>query len=107
MRHARSRGYPIGLKATYQQRTAADRALMEAWQRLLSAGLIMQAPGQPARVMTLTAKGREAADSVSFEDHSTPDIAPRGASQRSARPVYENFASGNYDTAVRDAFVQV
>lgn len=30
--------YPVGVKATYQQRIAIDSALMEAWQRLLSSG---------------------------------------------------------------------
>jgi hypothetical protein len=81
---------------------------MEAWQRLLSAGLITQAPGQAARVMTLTAKGREAAGSVKFEEITMRQMLRRemlhGDLQGS---VYENFASGNYDTAIRDAFVEV
>jgi hypothetical protein len=60
--------YPVGVKATYQKSVAADSALMEAWQRLLSHGLIVQAPGQAPRVSTLTAKGREAAQAVNFEE---------------------------------------
>ena len=100
--------YRIGVKASFQKRTAANGALMEAWQRLLSAGLITQALGQAARVMTLTAKGREAAGSVKFEEITMRQMLSRemllGDLQGS---VYENFASGNYDTATRDAFVEV
>jgi uncharacterized protein (TIGR02391 family) len=100
--------YPIGVKASFQKSTAANGALMEAWQRLLSAGLIMQAPAQPARVTTLTAKGREAAGSVKFEEITMRQMLRRemlhGDLQGS---VYENFASGNYDTAIRDAFIEV
>src|SRR5689334_10685424 len=51
--------YPIGIKATFQKSNAANVALMEAWQRLQTAGLIMQAPGQAARTITLTDKGRK------------------------------------------------
>src|SRR5271157_5070939 len=61
--------YPIGIKATSQKSAAANAALMEAWQRLQTAGLIMQAPGQAARTMTLTDKGRRASvGSVSFKE---------------------------------------
>ena len=34
--------YPVGVKATYQQRIAVDSALMEAWQRLQAGGLIIR-----------------------------------------------------------------
>jgi uncharacterized protein (TIGR02391 family) len=100
--------YPIGLKTTYQQSTAIDSALMEAWQRLLSSGLIMQAPGQAPRMMTLTAKGRTAADAVKFEQIMVRQMLRREMLHvELQQSVYDNFASGNYDTAVRDAFVQV
>ena len=100
--------YPIGVKASFQNSTAANGALMEAWQRLLSAGLIMQAPGQAARMMTLTAKGREAAGSVRFEEITVRQMLRREMLHSDLQgSVYENFASGNYDTAVRDAFVEL
>jgi uncharacterized protein (TIGR02391 family) len=58
--------------------------------------------------MTLTVKGREAAGSVKFEEITMRQMLRRemlhGDLQGS---VYENFASGNYDTAIRDAFVEV
>jgi len=100
--------YPAGVKATYQQRMAIDSALMEAWQRLLSSGLIMQAPGQAPRMMTLTAKGRTAAGSVKFEEILVRQMLRREMLHVELQgAVYDNFAGGNYDTSVRDAFVQV
>ena len=68
----------------------------------------MQAPGQPSRVMTLTAKGREAADSVKFEEIIMRQMLHREMLHRDLQgPVYVNSTSGHYDTAVRDAFVQI
>ncbi|MFI4998279.1 MAG: TIGR02391 family protein [Reyranellales bacterium] len=100
--------YPVGIGATYQQRLAVDHALMESWQRLQSAGLIMQAPGQAPRMMTLSAKGRVAAAGVNFEEIAVRQMLRREMLHAELQgAVYQNFASGNYDTAVRDAFVQV
>lgn len=93
--------YPIGVNASFQNSNAANGALMEAWQRLLSTGLIMQAPGQAARMMTLTAKGREAAGSVKFEEITMRQMLRREMLHSDLQgSVYENFASGNYDTAI-------
>ncbi|MHB8884418.1 MAG: TIGR02391 family protein [Methylovirgula sp.] len=84
---------------------------MEAWQRLLSSGLIMQAPGQAPRMMTLTARGRDVVGSVKFEEivvsvvRQTLRREMLHAELRGS--VYDNFASGNYGTSVRDAFVRV
>jgi uncharacterized protein (TIGR02391 family) len=100
--------YPVGIGRTYQQRAAVDNALMESWQRLQSGGLIMQAPGQAPRMMTLSAKGRAAACGVNFEEIAVRQMLRREMLHAELQgAVYENFASGNYDTAVRDAFVQV
>jgi uncharacterized protein (TIGR02391 family) len=100
--------YPIGVRATYQQRTAIDNALMEAWQRLLSSGLIMQAPGQAPRMITLSARGRVAAAGVNFQEIAVRQMLRRELLHPELQgAVYDNFASGNYDTAVRGAFVQV
>ena len=100
--------YAVGIGATYQQRLAVDHALMESWQRLQSGGLIMQAPGQAPRMMTLSAKGRVAAAGVNFEEIAVRQMLRREMLHPELQgAVYENFASGNYDTAVRDAFVQV
>jgi uncharacterized protein (TIGR02391 family) len=100
--------YPVGVQATYQQRIAIDSALMEAWQRLLSSGLIMQAPGQAPRMMTLTERGRAAAGSVKFEEIIVRQMLRREMLHVELQgAIYDNFASGNYDTSVRDAFVQV
>ncbi len=53
--------YPVGVKATYQQRMAIDSALMEAWHRLLSSWTYScRTPGQAPRMMTLTERGRAA-----------------------------------------------
>ena len=68
----------------------------------------MQAPGQAARMMTLSAKGRVAAAGVNFEEIAVRQMLRREMLHPELQgAVYENFASGNYDTAVRDAFVQV
>jgi uncharacterized protein (TIGR02391 family) len=100
--------YPVGIKASYPKSIAANDALMESWQRLLSVGLIMQAPGQAARMMTLTSKGREAADSVIFEEITVRQRLSRDMLHHDIQgSVYDSFANGSYDTAVRDAFVQV
>lgn len=96
--------YPVGVKATYQQRIAIDSVLMEAWQRLLQSGL----PGQAPRMMTLTERGRDAVGSVKFEEIVVRQMLRREMLHAELRgSVYDNFASGNYDTSVRDAFVQV
>lgn len=100
--------YPVGIGGTFQQRQAVDNALMESWQRLQSGGLIMQAPGQAPRMMTLSAKGRIAADGINFEEIAVRQMLRWEMLHAELQgAVYENFASGNYDTAVRDAFVQV
>jgi len=99
--------YPVGVGTTYQQKTAVDNALMKSWQRFQSGGLIMQAPGQAPRMMTLSAKGRVAAHGVKFEEITARPMLRREMLHTELQgAVYENFASGN-DTAVRDAFVQV
>lgn len=100
--------YPVGIAASFQKVSDANAALMEAWQRLLSAGLIMQAPGQAARMMTVTAKGRDAAGSVKFEEITVRQMLRQDMLHVDLQgAVYQNFAGGNYDTAVLDAFVQV
>jgi Trypsin-like peptidase domain len=49
--------YTIDLNLPFAQRELVNQALMESCQRLLCAGFIMPAPGQPSGVMTVTAKG--------------------------------------------------
>jgi len=101
--------YPIGLNMTYEQGTMVDTALMESWQRLEAGGLIVQAPGQAARVMTLTTRGKAAAaDSAPFKEITVRQRLSREMLHEELQgTVYKNFAGGNYDTAVRDAFVLV
>lgn len=98
--------YPVGAGTTYQQSIDVDRVLGESWQRLQADGLVMQAPGQASGNRTVTARGAEMASSSNF-----PEMMIR---QRLSRDmlhpdlqgsVYNSFAAGDYDTAVRDAFV--
>jgi KAP-like P-loop domain-containing protein len=52
--------YPIGAGVTFEQRSKADVAVTESWQRLMNGGFLMEAIGQARGVMTLTSKGLEA-----------------------------------------------
>jgi hypothetical protein len=100
--------YPVGLTTPYAKKRDVDAMLMEAWQRLRSDGFLMQAPGQPNGVMTLTAKGKEAADAVNFDEMSARQALRREVLHPDLRgSVYTNFANGAYDTAVREAMVLI
>ena len=69
---------------------------------------VLKFEGQAPRMMTLSAKGRVAAAGVNFEEIVVRQMLRREMLHAELQgAVYENFASGNYDTAVRDAFVQV
>jgi uncharacterized protein (TIGR02391 family) len=100
--------YPIGVNASYGQSQAVDLALMESWERLKSSSIIMQAPGQARDNMTLTARGKEVAGTGNVDE-----IMARANLRREMihpllrTSVYDSFAAGHYDTAVRDAFVIV
>lgn len=72
------------------------------------AGLIIQASGQADGVTTLTAKGREAACALNFEEIHVRQMLQQELLHNDLQgSVYENFAAGNYDTALRDAYVLV
>ena len=59
-------------------------------------------------MMTLTTKGREAAGSIKFGEITVRQMLRREMLHSDLRgSVYDNFASGNYDTSILDAFVQV
>jgi uncharacterized protein (TIGR02391 family) len=100
--------YPIGVGTTAGQRQAVDQALMESWERLKSSNIIMQAPGQAPDNMTLTARGKEIAGTGNMDEI----MAQANLKRQMLHPllrasVYDSFATGHYDTAVRDAFVIV
>ena len=100
--------YPIGMGNTYSDSVAADRALGEAWQRLQATGLIMQAPGQATGNRTVTSQGAQLAAASGFEEMMTRLRLSREMLHAELQgAVYDNFAAGHYDTAVRDAFVIV
>jgi hypothetical protein len=97
--------YPIGESVTFAQRSKADVALTESWQRLMNRGYLMQAIGQSAGVMTLTGKGLEAAEAVNFAEVVVRQTLTREMLHMDLQgSVYDNFATGHYDTAVLDAF---
>jgi uncharacterized protein (TIGR02391 family) len=99
---------PIGVGTSYGQSQAVDLALMESWERLKTSSIIMQAPGQARDNMTLTKKGKEVAGLGNLDE-----IMARANLRREMlhpllrTSVYDSFATGHYDTAVRDAFVIV
>jgi uncharacterized protein (TIGR02391 family) len=97
--------YPVGDGVTFAGRQAADVALTESWQRLLNGGFLMQAIGQAADVMTLTLKGREAADQTRFEEIKVRQTLHREMLHPVLQgSVYDAFAAGHYDAAILDAF---
>lgn len=97
--------YAIGDGVNFAQRSRADTALTESWQRLINAGFLMEAVGQAPGVMTLTSKGFEAADAVHFEEITVRQRLTREMLHADLRgSVYDSFAAGHYDTAVLDAF---
>lgn len=100
--------YPIDGRTTFQRRMEADIALAESWQRLSTVGLIVPAPGQAPGMMTVTSRGCEVAGGNNFEEMMARlSLRPEMLHSDLRESVYENFSNGNYDTAVRDAFVLV
>jgi uncharacterized protein (TIGR02391 family) len=100
--------YSIGAGVSYGQSQAVDLALMESWERLKSSGMIMQAPGQAPENMTLTARGKEVAGTGNMDEIMARTNLRREMLHPLLRTsVYDSFATGHYDTAVRDAFVIV
>jgi uncharacterized protein (TIGR02391 family) len=98
--------YPVVSGNTFEASKAADRVIGEAWQRLQAAGLIMQAPNQADGNRTVTTNGAKMAASSNFQEM----MIRQGLSRDMLHPelqrsVYNSFAAGDYDTAVRDAFV--
>jgi uncharacterized protein (TIGR02391 family) len=97
--------YPAGDRVTFAQRQAADAALTESWRRILNDGFLMEAVGQAAGVMTLTMKGRQAADATCFEEIKVRQMLRREMLHPDLQgSVYDAFAAGHYDTAVLEAF---
>jgi uncharacterized protein (TIGR02391 family) len=97
--------YAIGGGVTFAQRTSADTAVTESWQRLFNDGFLMEAVGQARGVMTLTRKGLEAADATNFEEIRMRQMLRREMLYPDLRgSVYDSFSAGHYDTAVLDAF---
>ncbi|SED25043.1 TIGR02391 family protein [Bradyrhizobium erythrophlei] len=100
--------YPIGVAARHDQSQAVDLALMESWERLKSSNIIMQAPGQARDNMTLTARGQEIAGAGNMDEiMSRANLRREMLHPLLRTSVYDSFATGHYDTAVRDAFVIV
>jgi uncharacterized protein (TIGR02391 family) len=97
--------YAIGIGFNFTQRQRADHALTESWQRLVNAGFLMEAVGQARGAMTLTGKGSEASDAVTFEEVTVRQRLSRGMLHPDlSGSVYDSFSAGHYDTAVLDAF---
>jgi uncharacterized protein (TIGR02391 family) len=97
--------YPAGDGVTFGQRQAVDAALTESWRRPLNEGFLMEAIGQAPGVMTLTGKGREAADATRFEEVKVRQMLRREMLHPDLQgSVYDAFAAGHYDAAVLDAF---
>jgi uncharacterized protein (TIGR02391 family) len=98
--------YPVGQGNSFADSSAADKALGEAWGRLQAAGLVMQAPGQALGNRTVTTRGAAVASSSSFQEMAVRQRLSREMLHPALQgAVYDSFAAGHYDTAVRDASV--
>jgi uncharacterized protein (TIGR02391 family) len=92
----------------YADVNAANQLIMESWGRLISSNLIVQAPGQAPRAMIATKRGCEVARDGRIEDIVARQLLrPEMLHPDLPRSVYTNFSAGDYETAVRDAFVNV
>ncbi|SRR5258708_2000900 len=81
---------------------------LESWERLKHSGLIMQAPSQAPENITLTERGRQVARTSDINEIMARTNLRREMLHPLLRAsVYDGFAAGHYDTAVRHAFVIV
>jgi uncharacterized protein (TIGR02391 family) len=100
--NANSLGYP------YHRRQVVARALAEAWQWLLTQGLIMPDPDQPNGYFCFTRRGARLQSAADIEAYRKADLLPLGNLHpvllEKVRPM---FLRGDYDLATFEAFKQV
>jgi uncharacterized protein (TIGR02391 family) len=79
-------------------------AIMEAWQSLISQGLIASGPDAGGTYF-VTRRGRSALTTQAYADLQRASLFPRGTLHASiATGTYNLFIRGSYDTAVFEAF---
>jgi len=95
-------GYP----RSHQQEIMA--ALREAWNWLLSVGLIAQQESPPHETFFITRRGFHLRTRQDFETFRKARLLPKELLHASiAEPVWLEFVRGDYDTAVFKAFKEV
>jgi hypothetical protein len=100
--NASSGGYPQG------SRRAIERAIAEAWQWLLTEGLILPAPDQPNRFFCPTRRGSRLKSTADTEAYKKRGMLPRSNLHalllETVRPM---FIRGQYELATIEAFKQI
>lgn len=95
-------GYP------YAKREAIDLVVAEAMAWMVSEGLVIRDPGQPADWFQLTRRGKRLKSRVDLESYRRAGTLPKLLLQSHlAEKVYHLFARGDHDTAVFQAFKEV
>jgi uncharacterized protein (TIGR02391 family) len=92
----------------YNTKQSVTRAIAEAWQWLLTEGLIIQDPEQSADYFCLTRKGRTLKTNVDIEAYKQGHVLPVSLLHpRLAEKVLPMFTRGDYEVAVFQAFKEL
>jgi uncharacterized protein (TIGR02391 family) len=90
------------------QRSAVNRALMEAWNWLQREGFLIQQATQPAGWYFLSRRAQRLKSRDDFAAYRKASLLPRGQLHPIiAARVYPAFLRGEYDTAVFQAFREI
>jgi uncharacterized protein (TIGR02391 family) len=85
-----------------------NRALMEAWAWLDSAGFLIRDPRQPAPWFFISRRGRRMLSLEDFESYRKAGVLPKShLHPLIVAKVYPAFLRGEYDTAIFQAFREI
>jgi uncharacterized protein (TIGR02391 family) len=85
-----------------------NKALMEAWAWLESAGFLIRDPSQPAPWFFISRRGKRMVSAEDFEAYRRANRLPRNQLHPLiAAKVYPAFLRGEYDTAIFQAFREI
>jgi uncharacterized protein (TIGR02391 family) len=85
-----------------------NKALMEAWAWLESAGFLIRDPSQPAPWFFISRRGKRMVTAENFEAYRRVNLLPKNQLHPLiAAKVYPAFLRGEYDTAIFQAFCEI
>jgi uncharacterized protein (TIGR02391 family) len=101
-------GQSPALAYPQEYRDRINRALTEAWVWLEREGLIAPRPGDTARFMFITRRGKKLANRQGLDSYRHASLFPKSVVHAViAHKVYPAFLRGEYDTAIFQAFREV